>query len=260
MPNLLTDLSIEEVSLVDVPANSSIDPVTGKRRRHAVVALFKRDSADNQSNKEYRNMEFEQILKSAKTREEVVSLVKQKAQERVAKKGGSGKMAEAAAEAKVWEDHPEAIAKYESLPKATGIKPQETLVAITKAEGILDARARKIMKRDGISYPQACSQVLTEDPSLYTRYCNELSSGETYQVPESITKGGTTKRSVGIGGLPPVIDDQEDEDEDELDEEEIEEITREKAKKAIQKKIAEIAALKAQIVKMERNPKTTYYR
>jgi len=46
MPQRLEDLRVAEVSLCDVPANSSIDPVTKKKIRHATVAIFKRDSSE----------------------------------------------------------------------------------------------------------------------------------------------------------------------------------------------------------------------
>lgn len=42
MPNILSDLVIGECSLVDHPANSSIDPRTGRKVERAVVALYKR--------------------------------------------------------------------------------------------------------------------------------------------------------------------------------------------------------------------------
>lgn len=43
MPNLLSSLSIDEISLVDAPANAETDPVTGRKIARARVALFKRD-------------------------------------------------------------------------------------------------------------------------------------------------------------------------------------------------------------------------
>ena len=48
MPNELKHLQVKEVSLVDVPANSSTDPDTGIRNPHARVALWKRDGATEQ--------------------------------------------------------------------------------------------------------------------------------------------------------------------------------------------------------------------
>ena len=43
MPQTLNDLEIREVSLVDAPANSSTDPLTGRKTPRARIALFKRD-------------------------------------------------------------------------------------------------------------------------------------------------------------------------------------------------------------------------
>ena len=44
MPNNLTDLDVNEISLVDRPANSDTDPRSGLKTPRAIVALFKRDA------------------------------------------------------------------------------------------------------------------------------------------------------------------------------------------------------------------------
>jgi hypothetical protein len=44
MPNILRDLTVDEVSLVDNPANSEIDPLTGRKIPRATVAVWKRDA------------------------------------------------------------------------------------------------------------------------------------------------------------------------------------------------------------------------
>jgi hypothetical protein len=46
MATELHSLVVDEVSLCDTPANSSIDPKTGRKIRHAMVALWKRDSGE----------------------------------------------------------------------------------------------------------------------------------------------------------------------------------------------------------------------
>jgi hypothetical protein len=43
MPQILSELKLNEVSLVDRPANSTVDPKTGKKTARAIIALFKRD-------------------------------------------------------------------------------------------------------------------------------------------------------------------------------------------------------------------------
>lgn len=54
MPQKLTGLQINEVSLVDRPANSEEDPVTGAKIPRARIALFKRDdSSDNEDITKY---------------------------------------------------------------------------------------------------------------------------------------------------------------------------------------------------------------
>ena len=47
MPNLLHDLTVDEVSLVDRPANSEINPKTGHKIERARVVLYKRDAEDD---------------------------------------------------------------------------------------------------------------------------------------------------------------------------------------------------------------------
>jgi hypothetical protein len=47
MPQELSNLTVNEISLVDRGANASIDPVTGKKIEHARIALFKRDDSDD---------------------------------------------------------------------------------------------------------------------------------------------------------------------------------------------------------------------
>ena len=54
MPQQLENLELEEVSLVDAPANSSV--INGKKTHHARIAIWKRDGSPD----------FEDILKSAK--------------------------------------------------------------------------------------------------------------------------------------------------------------------------------------------------
>jgi hypothetical protein len=50
MPQKLHELEIREVSLVDNPANSSVDPTTGKKTPRARIALFKRDDSTDFDN------------------------------------------------------------------------------------------------------------------------------------------------------------------------------------------------------------------
>jgi hypothetical protein len=260
MPNILHSLVVDEISLVDHPCCAEIDPKTGRKIKRAVVSFFKRDDTGDElstfksTNKESPYMEFEQLLKSAKTRDEVVAAVRQKAAERVAKRGGNESLSEA--ESRVWQKFPFAISKYESLPKQAA-KREEPLIRITHAEAELDSRARRVVKRDKVSYPQACSQVLTEDPSLYAKYCEEMSRGEVYPVPDAIGKSnggddeddaecptchGTGK--VGGGRVCPACDGS---GEAELGDEE--------AKKALLRKLDEIDNLERRILKVEADVK-----
>ena len=113
---LLQDLEISEVSAVDHPANSSTDPITGKKRPHALIALFKRDDNYQQpsTDKESPVESLEQIMKSSnvKTRSQLVDAMKAAAQ-KVAKNDPGASLERI--ESDLWT--PEATAAYENLPK-----------------------------------------------------------------------------------------------------------------------------------------------
>jgi hypothetical protein len=169
---LLTDLTVEEVSLVDRGSN-----------RGARVAFFKRDSGDPRTNNQKEKYMFERILKSETvTRDQIVTAVQKRASEIADEKG----CPVSAAEMQVWTENPELVQKYESTPKAVNPRrpARQMCHDVTDAEIELDSRARKIMKRDGLQYPQACSKVLTDDPSLYSKYCAEIAAGQTFTAPE----------------------------------------------------------------------------
>jgi hypothetical protein len=183
MPNILSDLSIDEISLVDEPACQERDPVTGRKIRRAVVAIYKRDSGptnNTEFKKEQPTMEFEQILKGAITREQVCEVVRKHAVELAREQGCSIATAEAA----IWKRHPSAYEAYESSPLPVARQQAIPLAQVTEAEVELDKRARQVMKRDNIGYPQAASKVLVDDPSLYTRYCEEVAAGQTVTAPD----------------------------------------------------------------------------
>ena len=172
--HLLTDLTVEEVSVVDRGSN-----------RGARVAFFKRDAdapTTNTVRKEKpMKKKFKKILKSALTRDQIAAAVEAKAI-KVGKRLG---MSEDESRAAIWQNHNEAYAAYENAPLPTVTrKAALPLVQITQAEIELDTRARKIMKSDGLQYPQACSKILTQNPGLYKSYCDELARGETLTAPD----------------------------------------------------------------------------
>ena len=182
MPNILHELIVDEVSLVDHPSCAEIDPRTGRKRDRAVVAFFKRDGdlAKNNNRKEQPKMsKFERILKSGTaTRDQICQAVAKKAL-KIAKRAGTEVNSEI--HEQVWS---EAYAAYEAAPLPVVRKAAPPLVQTTAAEVELDKRARVIAKRDGIGYPQACSKVLTADPSLYKQYVDELAAGDTFTAPD----------------------------------------------------------------------------
>jgi hypothetical protein len=109
-------LQLDELSLVDRPANASIDPRTGKKINRSVVVLYKRDNSndgdeDNDDEKDGSGAQdvrtnggkmdkenFIKVMKSASTREAIVENVTKRATEIAKKKG----ISLAAAEARVW--------------------------------------------------------------------------------------------------------------------------------------------------------------
>jgi hypothetical protein len=194
MPNIISSLEIDEVSLCDSPANASVDEKTGRKTKHAVVALWKRDVSDTNNTKE-RKMGFKEILKSAiSTRDEIVAAVEEKAR-RIAKRDG---ISDDAALVKAWREHPEAQAAYEAAPVAVAKKTARRMFRATAAEAELDKRARKRMRKTGQSYPQAVSSELNEDPGLYDKYQKELAAGATYTMPEpQYATGSNSDRMLG---------------------------------------------------------------
>ena len=183
MPHVLSSLEVSEISLVDNPASAGpeIDPLTGRPVARAVVALWKRDSTDTSEQiRKGKKMKFEQVLKSAKTRDEIVAAVEEKAR-RIAKRDGIG---DDASLVRAWQEHPEAQAAYEAAPLPVAKKAERRMIKTTVAEAELDKRARKRMRKTGQSYPQAVSSELNEDPGLYDKYQKELAAGATITVPE----------------------------------------------------------------------------
>src|SRR6266581_3112048 len=78
MPNVLSNLTVREISLVDRPANSST--VNGKRVPRARVALWKRDSEEDedrvikssQGEEETMPMTLEDITKKVESQEVIL--------------------------------------------------------------------------------------------------------------------------------------------------------------------------------------------
>jgi hypothetical protein len=148
------------------------------------VAFYKRDAdapTDNGFRKKEKKMSLKKILKSAANRDQIADAVEAKAI-RVGKRLG---MSEDEARAAIWQNHDEAYAAYENATTPSVTRKQALpLVQITKAEIELDTRARKIMKSDGLQYPQACSKALCADPSLYKAYVDEVAAGSAVTAPD----------------------------------------------------------------------------
>jgi hypothetical protein len=122
-----------------------------------------------------------QILKGevATSRRGIEAAVVAKAESIARKKGISRDQAER----EVWAK-PGVTEAYERQPVGQPRKPEQRVVKTTEAEAELDRRARKRMKKSGVSYPKACSEELEADPGLYQRYEREVASGAVYNAPE----------------------------------------------------------------------------
>jgi hypothetical protein len=206
MPQRLASLKIDEVSLVDAPANSEVDPYTGKKVRRATVAIIKRDTRTGlqrlgdrvnalgdgitklkftqdihtKSKKGKKKMSLKKVLinKSA-TRQDLNAAVSRQA-EKIAKRQG---IRQEVAEGRIWNTLYTKVGQDES--EAARAHPEPKTFLATPAEAELDKRARKLMKRNpALSYAGAATKALEQDPSLYTRYNDELNSGQTYPVPQ----------------------------------------------------------------------------
>lgn len=206
MPNVLTSLDILEVSLVDHPACAT-ETEYGRTIPRATVAIFKRDLT---AGKETKKMKFEAILKSCRSRSEVVAAVEGQA-ERIAKREGVGITA---ATILAWDA--EAIRAYENCPKPVvkrSVGPR--MFKATAAELELHSRAKKRMRKTGESYPHAVSSELQADPSLYDSYEKEIRAGSTtYETPEFMDIPASDLTRILNKGRQLVADDEEDDDED----------------------------------------------
>jgi hypothetical protein len=183
MPNQLRDISIDEISLVDAPANALTDPATGRKVPLSTVALYKRDSTADPLKEGKMELTLKQIRKSDNltfSRESIATAIRNKAAKIAAKKGISIEKAEA----RVWRKHPEAHRAYENAATPVAKAAERRAAMVTEAEGELDSRARKRMKRTGESYAKACQHELEQDPSLYEKYEKESVNGATFAVPE----------------------------------------------------------------------------
>jgi hypothetical protein len=133
-------------------------------------------------------MEFTEVLKQCKTRQDVAAAVLDEAKQRVIKKAGGESLA--VAESKIWKKYPQAVERYESLPVPVAKRSQPT-VRVTKSEILLDEKSRRLQRLNpGMSYPSACSAVLLKEPELYAQYTREAAAGELFDMPVNKSDGG----------------------------------------------------------------------
>jgi nitrogenase subunit NifH len=186
--HVLSELSVEECSLVDKPSNP-----------YARVAIWKRDSgyltrdqlrkhmaaveAARQKVKKEKKMskKFATVLKSATSRDAICQVVRKQA-EKVAKKKG---ISLAAAEARVWEKHPEAVLQYETAPIVMPVMKSD-LSRLRTAADDLDKAVGKLKKKNaGLSFNALCDKALSEDSDLRERYMKELATPVISTIPQT---------------------------------------------------------------------------
>lgn len=227
----LTDLSVDEISAVDNPANA--ETVNGRKIPRAVIALWKRDNDEQvkqrTGDRKMKKQTFTEVLKSAETRDQVCVAV-ERAAEAIQKRDG---ISLERARVRAWTD--EAMEKYERLPLPAVLKRERPMGNFTRAEARLEERARKRMRKTGCSYAKAISSELEEDPSLYESYEKEKATGDTFMAPQPVeysapalpSLDGNTrmlskrgKKKLAPAGYADTRDDVdlEDDDEDEDDE------------------------------------------
>src|SRR5579862_666273 len=169
----LQSLTVNEVSLVDVPANRSCNADKSKCTSHAVVALWKRDTTPSQRpiakphtinrSKPQENIRMsasptlEQILKHERgivvSRAAIEAAVKTKAVN-ISKRLG---VSLTAAENRIWsQNNSEAQVAYEALPiPRVNPNPERTVVSVTKAEISINRAALRYAEEQGITFHKA---------------------------------------------------------------------------------------------------------
>lgn len=169
----LTELSVDEISLVDRPSN-----------RGAWVALRKRDKRTEEPMPEAKRKwldrvraDFEEIGKrdSSARKQQIIARVRKRAIKKAAETGGSPELIES----RLWEElysAPRLPLDYDLNP----IQKRGSTWAPTEAEARIEELALKIQKRDGITYPAAVSKALDQSPELYAQYCREKERGAVF--------------------------------------------------------------------------------
>jgi hypothetical protein len=126
--NRLTHLTINEISLVDRPANAETD-ASGQRVNRAMIAIYKRDAPSKE-----KKMGLKRVLKSDVSRAQLCAAVREKAV-KIAKKRD---ISIDEAEARVWSKNPELMAKYESAARPAVAKIEKRFAEQTQAEATID--------------------------------------------------------------------------------------------------------------------------
>jgi hypothetical protein len=111
------------------------------------------------------------------TKAEVIDAVVKKASRRAQKRGTRPDLEEARLWRKIYSTpHPQI-----DVSTAEGRK-----VPMTEAEWQIEDIAKRLRKRDGLSYAESISRALCENPHLYSEYVEQSNSGRTYACLEPV--------------------------------------------------------------------------
>jgi hypothetical protein len=143
---------------------------------------------------------------AAYTSDDLYQAVQKRARKIALKKNCSVELAEG----RIWEE----IYKTSAVMDPPELRRQPKMMRATKSEAELDRRARSLQKANaGLSYAEAASKALEQDPSLYTKYTEEISTpGAQYLVPESSQPDFSKIGKDDADGCPQCGEDVDDDD------------------------------------------------
>jgi hypothetical protein len=173
----IEDLVVKEVSLCRVPANASINPETGVRTDHSVIAIYKADR-DAQKEKQMSKSEtFEVILKSASRIDQLAVQQVVEAPARIAKIMEERKCSEAIAKCFAWgreEQEAYELAKKSDISRLRAALDDDGEEEDDEDQKVSAKVARKVAKlredNPSMDYSTAENQVLSSRPKLRAKY------------------------------------------------------------------------------------------
>jgi len=103
-----------------------------------------------------------------------------------------------AAEVRIWNKGGDRLREIYELAKVGAPKRADRgTMKVTRAEAQLDDLARKYMKVNGCTFPEAMGATMQARPDLYAEYEAQKASGQMFEVPNQPEHLGFTGNSVG---------------------------------------------------------------